>query len=220
MNRSYEVIKEAAIDYKYLLNRGYNQKASLDLVTGRYSLSKEERALLLRCVHRDDEAEKVRSLMVNSIEGEPVIIDGYNIILTLVSVLEGREVYECDDGFIRDLRSSSIKDFSTPLIHQAINILADEITKLRPKQISVVLDKNVSWSAQHRLTILNKINKARVILAKKADISVIHAEAIVCSSDFLVLTSSKKVFDLAGYIIKHLYPQSIKLSFKEIFYKE
>ena len=93
-------IREAYIDYKYLLNRNYSRKLALDIVTARYNLSKLERLLLYRCVHSNSEIENINSKISNQKE---IIIDGYNIALTLISAMNGEEIYLCDDGFIRDL---------------------------------------------------------------------------------------------------------------------
>ncbi len=203
-----EVIR-AAEDYKYLLNRGYNQKSALDFVTSRYMLTPTERALLLRCVHRDDEAFAIRRKITDSIEGMELIIDGYNTLLTLVSVFEGRNVYLCDDCIIRDLRSSYIKDFSSPLIIKAINELASFVKTLRPKRVVVVLDKNVSWSGRHSEVIRNTVPEFEVKLAKKADIEVIASLGIISSSDFVILSRAKYVFDVAGRIIANRFRDKI-----------
>ncbi len=191
----------AAQDYRYLLNRGYNQKVSLDLVVSRYLLSREERALLLRCIHRSEDAELVRSKVVNSVYGDDLVIDGYNVILTIVSALEGRDLYLCDDGIVRDLRSSYIKDFSTPLVTQALRLIKNELMRLRPKSVTFVLDKNVSWSMRHAEVISNEIPEVNVKLAKKADIAVLATKAVVASSDFVILLKAFKIYDLAGKVV-------------------
>jgi len=213
-----DVIK-AAKDYKYLLNRGYNQKGALDFVTSRYMLTPTERALLLRCVHRDDEAHAIRRKLVESIEGRKLIIDGYNTLLTLVSVFEGRYVYLCDDCIVRDLRSSYIKDFSSPLIVKAISELASFIKMLRPEHVVVILDKNVSWSARHAEVIRSIVPEFEVKLAKKADIEVIASLGIISSSDFVILSRARYVFDAAGKIIANKFRDRI-VRFDKIICKE
>ncbi|RLG81772.1 MAG: DUF434 domain-containing protein [Thermoprotei archaeon] len=202
-------VRDAIRDYKYLLNRGYPQKASLDLITSRYLLRSDERSLLLRCVHRDEDAEDVRRRVVSSIAGEDVAIDGYNTLLTVVSALECRTLYVCDDGIVRDLRSSYIKDFSTPVIIRALELVASELERAGPGSITVVLDRSVSWSAKHSEAIREVMPLAKVVLARKADIEVILTQAIACTSDFVILRRARRAYDLAGTIVKKLFPEKV-----------
>ena len=193
---------DAIKDYKYLLNRGYPQKASLDFVVSRYALSREWRSLLLRCVHRSEDVTSIRSKIRDRVgPGDKLIIDGYNTILTIVSAIECRTLYLCDDGIVRDLRSAYVKDFSTPLVLSALEMLNDEITRLNVSGIAIVLDSNVSWSARHAEIIRELISDAEVKLAKKADIEVISTGGVVCSSDYLILKKAKAIYDIAGKII-------------------
>ncbi len=205
-----EVIN-ALVDYKYLLNRGYSQKLSLDFVTSRYGLSSVERALLLRCVHSDlDVAEVIKKKVYESEVGNyGLVIDGFNVLITLVSVIEGDYVYMCDDGIVRDLRSSKFKNVDVEILKEALNKLAKYLERLRPHQTIVVLDKNVSKSGELRNSIKNVFNNAKVVLASKADIAVISTNALTSSSDFVILKKVSKVFDIAGYIITNEFRERV-----------
>lgn len=202
---------DAIKDYKYLLNRGYPQKASLDFVVSRYALSKEWRSLLLRCVHREEDAVLIRSKLRDRVgPNDRLIIDGYNTILTIVSALECRTLYLCDDGIVRDLRSAYVKDFATPLVLNALEILSEELARLRVGDVAIILDSNVSWSARHAEVIRKIISEAEVKLAKKADIEVLSTRGIACSSDYLILKRAKAIYDLAGKIILRNFKHKVE----------
>jgi len=214
---------EAAKDYKYLLNRGYGQKASLDLVTSRYILSNVERALLLRCVHSDEDVVKIRSKHVDDVEHLRVVVDGYNALLTITSALEGRELYICDDGIVRDLRKSYSKGFTDEQIIESFKILYNEVTYLKPQSIKLVLDKNVSWSAKHAeliksLITHNQVKKydVTIVLATKADVTVMAEKDVIASSDYVILTKAERIFDVAGYIIRRKFPTQL-VDFQQCF---
>jgi len=198
-------VLEAIRDYRYLLNRGYPQKASLDFVTSRYGLRRDERALLLRCVHRSSDAESVRSKTVRRVDGEYLVVDGYNVVLTVASAMEGRQLFLCDDGFVRDLRSSYVKDFDSPSITSSLGLVAEVLTGLGAAEMLVVLDKNVSWSSKHAELIRERYG-LRTALAARADVEVIGSGRVVCSSDFVILMKATKVFDLAQYVVKLKLP--------------
>ena len=95
-------VEEAAEDFRYLLNRGYNRNSSLKLVSDRYNLSKDERNFLIRAVFSDREAEERRKKLVNieEIRGKRVVIDGYNVLITVENVLKGENIIFCDDGLL------------------------------------------------------------------------------------------------------------------------
>jgi len=206
------VVVEAARDYKYLLNRGYSQRVVLDLVTSHYGLTRTERALLLRCIHRDDEVASIRRKVSRDIYGEVLVIDGYNTILTIVSALEGPTLYLCDDCIVRDLRSSYIKDFSTPLVTTALRVIGGVVSRLGARKVVFVLDRNVSWSGIHANIIRNILPNVEVRLARRADIEIISSGAIVASSDYVILSRVKKVYDMAGYIVlKHVRGKIIRV---------
>ncbi len=214
-----EVLK-AAEDYKYLLNRGYKPTSTLDLITSRYLLSREERVLLYRCVHSRGDVDKIINKIVqpSEIKGKELVIDGYNVILTVASGIEGRTLYVCDDTFVRDLRSVKVRNFSSTSLLTAIKLIAMEIESLNPSKVVLFLDRNVSWSAKHAEVIKKEINRpVDALLASKADTSVIKEGGIASSSDYLVLENSNLVFDLAGEIIRSKYRNQLSNSIYSLF---
>ena len=205
---------QAGRDYKYLLNRGYTPQGALDLVTSRYLLTKEERMLLYRCIHPEKEAEEIRKKTVpaSSLRGKELVIDGYNALLTIASAIEGRCLYLCDDGYVRDLRSAHIKDFGTPSITQAIDTLIQKITEIEPKHVTIYLDKNVSKSLHHKTQIEEKTRQhpnIEVKLATKADTEIMATKGIISTSDIVILKKAHKTTDIAGTIVKEKHSDQI-----------
>lgn len=196
-------VVEAAKDYKYLLNRGFPQKASLDFVSARYRLSRSERNLLMRCVHRDVDLEVIKRRTVSNVRGVDLVIDGYNVFLTVASAIEKLPLFLCDDGFIRDIRSTYTKDFNSPTIKEAIEKVIKAIELLGVGSALVVLDKNISWSARHAEFLAQNYG-VPTVTATKADIAVIGSGRVVCSSDFVILLRSDKVYDLAQFVIRNI----------------
>jgi len=214
---------EAAKDYKYLLNRGYPQKASLDLVTSRYRLSKYERLLLYRCVHSDEICNIVKSKRVdpNDVYNRLLIIDGYNVLLTILTGIKGEPLYLCDDGFIRDLRGAQPRSCEYKLLIRAAELIKDSITKLRPRKVTVILDENVSKSRVHSEMLRQKIEskdyELEVKLCKKADKEALNIkEGIVSSSDIVILQRAEKLFDLAAFVINELRRKNFHIELYEL----
>lgn len=207
LNALREEVVEAAKDYKYLLNRGFPQRASLDFVSANYMLTAAERSLLLRCVHRDADSEAVRKKVVSDVRDLELVIDGYNVILTIASAIEGLPLFLCDDGFVRDLRSSHIRSFETPGVEEAIRSIVKAVGVLGVKDPLVVLDKNVSWSAKHAEALRTEYG-IRVSIAAKADMAVISSGKVISSSDFVILLRSERAYDLAQFVARNVLPDA------------
>jgi len=189
-------LKEAAYDYKYLLNRGYTSKSSLDLISGRYKLNREERTLLYRCVHSDSDVEKVRKKVELK---EPLIIDGYNVGLTVLSVLEKDQVFLCDDGFIRDMNAGSKK--SSPRIIDALLLLSSYL-KEKGVHFIVILDSQISKSGELKRTLAGERVTVRVV--ERADKEVIISSGTAVTSDFVVLMKASRVYDVVQAMFPNL----------------
>jgi len=91
-------------DLKYLLNRGYRKSVALNFVANHYRLRKDERHLLARCVFPDSWVEEVtrKLLPPEGVKGRVLGIDGFNVLITLESLLAGKAIL-CEDSLVRDL---------------------------------------------------------------------------------------------------------------------
>ena len=212
-----ERLKNAVQDYKYLLNRGYSRSSSLDLVSARYMLSREERMLLYRCLHPDVEADAVRSKIVSpaQVRSETLVIDGYNVILTVRAWMLGEEVYLCDDGVVRDLSGVHGKVRYDEVFQRALEEVVVSAALLEPSHVTVFYDRQVSRSgelaASTRRLLKEKGLGGTAATSDRNDTSIIRAAGIVSSSDIVILTQAAKIFDLAGYTIARLGGQPLRL---------
>ena len=211
------VVIEAIKDYKYLLNRGYPRTLALNTVTTRYMLNKRERLLLYRIVHTDEQVQKIISKLINveSIDEFPLIIDGYNVILTIKAALMCDYVYESDDTFVRDLLSVHGAVKYDTYFNESLNLLIRTIKELNVPYVLIVLDKQVSKSGELARSIRSLLEKYGVNgnaeTMRKNDVFIISKakDYVVCSSDVVILLKAEKAFDLAGYIIKKYMPNKV-----------
>jgi len=215
-------IVEAARDYKYLLNRGYPAGSSLNIVVTRYRMSRVERSLLLRCVHRDEYVAKVLRSVVSrdAILGSNLLIDLLNVSTTLIAFLEGECLYKCDDGIIRDLGGSRYWRGRRERVSEAINLIRDHLIAVKPVKIYLVLDRHAPMSGE----ILRNAEKifresgfnVEGILADSADKKIIELSrgledliGVVATSDSLILEKADQIYDLAGEIISSIDPSRV-----------
>jgi hypothetical protein len=216
---------EAAKDYKYLLNRGYPASSSLNIVVTRYQMSRVERSLLLRCVHRDEYVAKVlrSALSREAISGSNLLIDLLNVSTTLIAFLEGECLYKCDDGIIRDLGGSRYWRGRRERALETINLIRDHLIAVKPVKIYLVLDRLAPMSGE----ILKNAEKifresgfnVEGILADRADKKIIELgraledlKGVVATSDSLILEKMDQIYDLAGEIITSIDPGRVDRS--------
>ena len=183
-------------DYKYLINRGYNRKPALDLVSSRYNLTSKERLLLYRCTHSDEEIKAVKEKRVQN--AEEVIVDGYNVGLTLLSVIHEDEVFICDDGFIRDLGLGKRKEKEE--VFDSL-LFVSEFLSSKGVKFQLVLDAQISKSGE----LAGKLRARGVaaVTVKKADIEVIASGKVIVSNDFVVIMRAGKVYDLLNELVSY-----------------
>ncbi|MEM1625725.1 MAG: DUF434 domain-containing protein [Sulfolobaceae archaeon] len=194
-----EELVRASEDYKYLLNRGYSRKLALFTINARYNLSNTERNLLYRCIHSDEELKVISQKLrdINSLSGE-IVIDGYNIALTLLSIFNGDPTFICDDGFIRDINLGKLKNSDTiaDVLLWVIEKLNSQVINVKP---AIILDSQISRSGEIAKSLRER--KIKVILSRSADKDVILSNSIVCSNDFLVILKSHYVVNLIPYLL-------------------
>src|SRR5512139_21330 len=129
-------IQRAAGDFRYLLNRGYPRKASLELVGNRYGLTSDERHLLHRGVfsNSDSGSRRKKKVFIGEVRNKDLVIDGHNVLITVEAGISGRPLVVGDDGFIRDISGLSGSFKKTETTEKAIRSILRAIKKIRPSQ--------------------------------------------------------------------------------------
>ncbi|MBW2350322.1 MAG: DUF434 domain-containing protein, partial [Deltaproteobacteria bacterium] len=100
-----DLLRPAALDFRFLLSRGYPRKSALLFVGNHFQLHQGERDLLYRGVftRKQSMARCAKIVRVGTIKGEKLAIDGHNILITLESAIKRRPLLLADDNFVRDI---------------------------------------------------------------------------------------------------------------------
>src|SRR6185503_11694230 len=85
------LLSRAAEDLRYLLGRGYPLRSALTLIGDHLQLYKRQRQLLFRAVAAPEHAAHVRARTIPhaAIAGRPILVDGYNVLITLETAIDG-----------------------------------------------------------------------------------------------------------------------------------
>ena len=208
---------DAIKDYRYLLDRGYSRESVLPLVASRYRLSDVERAILYRCVHPSAESDAIRGKIVEShaVKDSKLVIDGYNVMVTLETGLQGEPLFIGDDGIVRDVRKSYRKySYNPEEARRTLGVIAEELERLMPRRVLIVYDSQVSWSGElASLTrrILSGTYECDVVTAPKADRTIMEMsrDGITSTSDVVILKAVPKIFDLPAHVVGRRRPETI-----------
>ena len=201
-------LQKAAVDFRYLLNRGYPRKATLEIVGNRYGLTFDERHLLHRGVFSDADSESRRKKIVSikAIRNKDLAIDGHNVLITVEAGLSGRPLILADDGFIRDISGLSGSFKKTITTEKAFQVIVTFLKKWRPRHTLFLFDAPISKSgilAQELRALLKKEGLPGDAMAVKVPEKIlIEFQGVIATSDTAIIDRSERVIDLAGNIIR------------------
>jgi hypothetical protein len=202
-----ELFHQALADYFYLMNRGYPEKGSLKLTGDRYKLATDFRTLLYRGVTSVEKSLKRCARLVD-FPRDSLIVDGYNVLFTLLNYRLGRLVFISADNICRDTGSLFGKIRNEKLFGECASLLVDYLKDQKFPEIVIYLDEPVSFSRKHKHILgleLRKHNiEGRVELVHSADQALLlHSSGTIATSDSNVLDHSENpLFDLPRKILE------------------
>jgi len=132
-------------------------------------------------------------------------VDGYNVLITLESILTGKQVVKCDDGYIRDLRAIFGKYKPSRATDRALAELLNLLKKARLGEVVVLFDKQVSRSGELAGATRRGLEKFGLKGNSRAVGGVdfkLRAFDVVASSDRAIIRRAKAVWDIPAELLK------------------
>ena len=212
--------RHAMKDYLYLLEKGFPQKGIIKLVGDRYSLSGTERTMLYRgmTTKYNRAHRKLKTVHIKEIRGSELIIDGYNVMITIGNYLNGNTVFISNDGFLRDAAEMHGKVFRKVLMNKVLGLLIEDLKYLRIRRCEIYFDRPVSKSGELAAEVGNLLMLSGLTgLAGTVDspdyMLKKSKKGFISTSDSSIIDASKvKVFDLARHVIsKNFKPAFLDL---------
>jgi len=200
-------LSDAVSDLRYLLDRGYSRNSAVTFVANHYRLKLDERHFLARCVFSSAEILNHRARAVSStkVRGKRLGVDGYNVLITVESILTGKQVVKCDDGFIRDLRAIFGKYRMSSATPRALTEILKTVSRWEPMEIVMLFDSQMSRSGELAAKVRGIFKQVGAIGDAKAVAGVdfkIREFDVVASGDRAVIERVKAVWDLPAEILK------------------
>ena len=209
-------VEKAVRDLRYLLNEGYPRESAVNFISNHYRLPLNERHLLARCVFSKQEAaaHRKKAVRIEAVKGKRLGIDGYNVLITVESILMGKQVILCDDGYIRDLRAIFGKYRAAPVTSRAISAIIQAAAKAMPKEAVVLFDKQVSHSGDLAAEIRTRLKQVGLdgdsLAVGGVDMKLRDFD-VVASSDRAVIERVKAVWNIPSEISKTKHAKLVDL---------
>ena len=212
-----DVLREARLDLKFLLDRGYRKQSALKLVGDKYQLSRAERSLLFRSVMPESEAEIIRSKIIRpeQLAGRRVLVDGFNVLNTVEAMLRGEPLILCDDEVLRDIREKHSKYRPSHLTENALKMILEFLKNAHVAEVEVLYESQISRSGEvagltrHLLSEMGLRGDART--AKTVDSILAKSDEIIATSDSAILLRCRAFVDIPQNLAQAVGASIIRL---------
>jgi hypothetical protein len=191
--RQWPALRAAVGELSWLLTRGYATPSSLKLVGDRHRLTERQRVAVMRCSCADAAlaGRLAREVPAEQLAGEPLELDGYNILTTLEAALGGGVLLRGRDGCVRDMASMHGHYKRVAETPAALEMLGEAMAGAGVPRAEVLLDAPVSNSGRLRAAML-ELAAARgwtwdVRLVADPDPVLAASTGIVVSADSAIL---------------------------------
>jgi len=178
-------------------------------VGNRYGLTSDERNLLHRGVFSssDSESRRRKIISIKEVQNRDLAIDGHNVLITIEAGLSGRPLILADDGFVRDISGLSGSFKKTETTEKAIQLIVNFLEKVKPLQTLFLFDAPISNSGKLAQEVKSQLKRGNLpgdsMAVRVPEKVLIGFPGVIATSDTAIIDQSKKVLDLAGYILRN-----------------
>jgi hypothetical protein len=208
------VLRQAAQEFLWLLDRGYPTSATLKLVGDRHRLTQRQRTALARCACTREQSDRRmrQELDLHQIAGDALLVDGYNVLTTVEVALGAGAVLVARDGCYRDMASMHGTYRKVAETGPALTAIGDALCQLGVAQVRWYLDKPVSNSGRLATTLRTLAGQHgwpwEVTLVADPDALLAAAAKPIATADSGILDRCQRWFNLARFVIEHAVPDA------------
>jgi len=198
----------ALADFSMLLTKGYAEKSALKLVGDKFSLTERQRLAIMRsaCSDRQLNLRNERCVSLKNAANRPIMLDGYNILITVEAAMSNAVIFKGRDGCCRDLASVHGTYRKVTETIPAMQLIGEFLKEAGIIDCQWLLDSPVSNSGRLK-TLIGKLARENnwdweIELLTSPDAKLIKSDLTVVSSDSVVLDGCKSWVNLARAIIE------------------
>lgn len=204
-------LRAATHDLSILLTMGYPDKASLKLVGDRFRLTERQRMAVLRSACSDASLviRKAKELTPNDLAQKTILIDGFNLLITLETALSGGLIFVGRDGSYRDLASVHGTYKRVTTTQEAIELVGHFCKKRQVEKLIWYFDTPVSNSGRLKVLLYEIAEQNdwnwEIILDYNPDKVLKEAKTgVVVSSDAMVINECMEWVNLGKAVLSEV----------------
>ena len=208
------VLRAAAGDLCWLLDRGYASHSATELVGNRYNLAARQRMAVSRCVCAAESWDQRRRVQVapEILRGRELWLDGYNLLTILESALGGGLVLLGRDGCCRDIAGIHRRYRKVNETIPGLRLVGEMAAAWGVTNCRWWLDKPVSNSGRLKALIQEQAQEAgwnmSVELDSNPDKVLYNCAQVIATSDGAVLDRCQQWVNLAWHVISERIPNA------------
>ena len=201
-------LRRAVAELCWLLSRGYKMTSSLKLVGDRHGLRERQRLAVSRSACSDEDRQRRRDhcIGVERLKDQQLVVDGFNLIITIEASLSGGPLLVGVDDCIRDLSSVHGSYRSVEETDRAITMIGEALDRLGPVSVHWLLDQPVSNSGRLAAKITDLAADANwpwsVEVVFNPDAAIVASSAVAITSDSMILDRVEQWADLKTYLLE------------------
>lgn len=187
-------LRRATEELSWLAGRGYSMLAALKLVGDRYGLKHRQRLAVSRAACSDEQrsARSASCLSVEEAEGKSLIVDGFNLIITVEAAMSAGLLIRARDLCVRDLSSVHGSYRSVEETDSAIRLIGEALEGIRPASVRWLLDRPVSNSGRLAQRIKEVADERAWPWSVEA---VFNPDKLIRASSLVAVTSDSVILD-------------------------
>jgi len=207
-------LRRAVSELSWLLTRGYNVTSSLKLVGDRYGLRERQRLAVGRssCSEHEKELRKAHRISIENLRHESLVVDGFNLLITIEAALSKGLLLLGLDGCIRDLSSVHGSYRSVEETDRAILMIGEALENLGATSVLWLLDRPVSNSGRLAAKIADLAQQHnwswQVEVVFNPDAMISSSPAVAITSDSSILDRVDRWADLKAYLLAQQIPDA------------
>ena len=207
-------LRAALADFSLLLTKGYADNSALKLVGDHFALTQRQRLAIMRsaCSDQQRQSRRSRRIEIGDLAGQPLAIDGYNLLITIEAALSGAFLFRGRDGCLRDLAGIHGTYRKVEETTPALLCIGRFLAKFGVTGPLWLLDSPVSNSGRLK-TLMAELAREHgwrwdIRLSTNPDAELKRTERVVVSTDSVVLDACDGWANLGTEIIQTSMPEA------------
>ena len=220
-----QCLHDAIYELCWLLDRGYARHSAIQLVGDHHQLTERQRLAISRaaCSNFNREIRQAKRLPIEQIKDQSLVIDGFNLVITVETAMAGGLLLGCCDGCIRDIASIHGTYRQVQETRQAIELIGKALQPFTPESVLWLFDKPVSNSGRLAVLVRDVAEAHRwnwqAALIDNPDQAIVGSHKIAITSDSVILDGVGRWVNLGAYLIAKYFHEAWLIDFSDVLSK-